>query len=110
MRSFVGSVARQRPVGNNGVVFSLESILGVCCRGSIFLLITIIHHLLLGRGGVFLSVRSEDPLPREHLSLNNNLSIYIKAKRADFVPLCVCVARRRWAVAMQRGRFLFGQF
>jgi hypothetical protein len=40
------------------------------------------------------------------------LSIYIKAKRADFVPfyLCVCVARRRWAVAMQRGRFLFGEF
>jgi hypothetical protein len=38
-------------------------------------------------------------------------SIYIKAKLADFVPLylCVRVARRR-AVAMQRGRFLFGQF
>jgi hypothetical protein len=33
-------------------------------------------------------------------------SIYIKAKRADFVPffLCVCVARRR-----QRGSFIFGQ-
>jgi hypothetical protein len=71
--SFVGSVARQRPVGNNAVVFSLESVLRVRCRGNIFLLIIIIiHHLLRGRGGVFLSVRSEGPLPREHLSLNNN--------------------------------------
>jgi hypothetical protein len=71
-RSFVGSVARQRPIGDNGVVFSLESVLRVRCRGNIFLLITIIHHLLLARGDIFLSVRSEDPLPREHLSLNNN--------------------------------------
>jgi hypothetical protein len=39
-------------------------------------------------------------------------SIYIKAKRAGWLTfdLCVCVARRRWAVAMQQGRFLFGQF
>jgi hypothetical protein len=72
MRSFVGSVARQRPVSNNGAVFSLGSIERVRCRWNIFLLITIIHHLLLGRGGDFLSARSEDPLPREHLSLNNN--------------------------------------
>jgi hypothetical protein len=38
--------------------------------------------------------------------------IYIKAKRAGWPTfyLCVRVARRRWAVAMQRGRFLFGQF
>jgi hypothetical protein len=38
--------------------------------------------------------------------------IYIKAKWAGWLTfyLCVPVARRRWAVAMQRGRFLFGQF
>jgi hypothetical protein len=29
-------------------------------------------------GGVFLSVRSENPLPREHLSLNNNKIIKYK--------------------------------
>jgi hypothetical protein len=39
MRSFVRSVARQRPVGNNGVVFSLESVLRIRCRGNIVLLI-----------------------------------------------------------------------
>jgi hypothetical protein len=38
-RSFVGSVARQRPVSNNGGVFSLESVLRVHCRGNVFLLI-----------------------------------------------------------------------
>jgi hypothetical protein len=37
--------------------------------GNIFLLIIIIHHLLLGKGDVFLSVSSEDPLPREHIFL-----------------------------------------
>jgi hypothetical protein len=39
-------------------------------------------------------------------------SLYIKAKRAGWLTFCLCVrvARRRWAVAMQRGRFLFGQF
>jgi hypothetical protein len=50
------------------VAFSLESV----AAGTSFLLIIIIHHLLLGRGGAFFSVRFEDPLPREHLSLNNN--------------------------------------
>jgi hypothetical protein len=39
MRSFVGSVARQRPVGNNGVVFFLGSVLRARCRGNIVLLI-----------------------------------------------------------------------
>jgi hypothetical protein len=39
MRSFVGSVARQRSIGNNGVVFSLGSALTAGCRGKIFLLI-----------------------------------------------------------------------
>jgi hypothetical protein len=42
IRSFVGSVARQRPVGNKGVVIS------------------------------------EGPLPREHLSLNNNHTSPVK--------------------------------
>jgi hypothetical protein len=44
--------------------------------------------------------------------LTFNPSIYIKAKRAGWLSLylCVRVARQRWAVAMQRGRFLFGQF
>jgi hypothetical protein len=64
-RSFVGSVARQRPVGNSAMVFSLGSVLRVRCHG-------IIHHLLLGRGDVFLSARSENPLPRESISPNNN--------------------------------------
>jgi hypothetical protein len=41
MRSFVGSVARQRPVGNNGVVFSLGSVLRTRFRGNIVLLIII---------------------------------------------------------------------
>jgi hypothetical protein len=36
MRSSVGSVAWQRPVSNNGVVFSLGSVLRVRCRGIIF--------------------------------------------------------------------------
>jgi hypothetical protein len=39
MRSFVESVARQRPVNNSGVVFFLGSVLRVCCRGNITLLI-----------------------------------------------------------------------
>jgi hypothetical protein len=39
MRSFVGSVARQRPVSNNGVVFSLESVPRARCYGNIVLLI-----------------------------------------------------------------------
>jgi hypothetical protein len=39
MRSFVGSIPRQRPVGNNGVVFSLGSVPRAGCRGNIFLLI-----------------------------------------------------------------------
>jgi hypothetical protein len=72
MHSFFGSVARQRPIGNNGLLFSLGSILRARWHRNIFLLIIIIHHLLLGRGGVFLLVRSEDLLPREHLSPNNN--------------------------------------
>jgi hypothetical protein len=37
MRAVVGCVARQRPVGNNGVEFSLGSILKVCCGGKIVL-------------------------------------------------------------------------
>jgi hypothetical protein len=39
MRSFVGSVSRQRPVSSNGVVFSLGSVLTTHCRGNIVLLI-----------------------------------------------------------------------
>jgi hypothetical protein len=61
------SVAGQRP--NNWVVFSLESVLRTRCRGNFFRLIIIIHHLLLGKGGVFLSVSSVGPLPWEHLFL-----------------------------------------
>jgi hypothetical protein len=38
MRSFVGPVARQRPVSNSGVVFTLGSVLRARCRGNIFLL------------------------------------------------------------------------
>jgi hypothetical protein len=40
------------------------------------------------------------------------LSIYIKANLAGWLAgrVCVRVARRRWAVAMQRGRFIFGPF
>jgi hypothetical protein len=41
LRSSVESVARQRPVSNNGVVFALESVLRARCHGNIFLLITI---------------------------------------------------------------------
>jgi hypothetical protein len=37
MRSFVGSVARQRPISNNGVVFSLGSVLrSVAARTSFY--------------------------------------------------------------------------
>jgi hypothetical protein len=52
---------------------------------------------------IFYSNKIKQPLKK---------SIYIKAKRAGWLTLylCVHVARRRWAVAMQRGRFLFGQF
>jgi hypothetical protein len=39
MRYFFGSVARQRPVSNNGVVFSLGPVLRARCRGKIVLLI-----------------------------------------------------------------------
>jgi hypothetical protein len=39
MRSVVGPVARQRHVGNNGVVFSLRPVLSARCRGKIILLI-----------------------------------------------------------------------
>jgi hypothetical protein len=35
MRSFVGSVARQRPVSNNREVFSLRSVPRTCCNGKI---------------------------------------------------------------------------
>jgi hypothetical protein len=40
-----------------------------------------------------------------------SLAIYIYKSETGWLTfyLCVCVARRRWAVAMQRGRFLFGQ-
>jgi hypothetical protein len=51
------------------VVFSLGSVLRTRCRGITFLLIIIIRHLLLDKGGVFLSVSSEDPLARDHLFL-----------------------------------------
>jgi hypothetical protein len=61
------SVAGQGP--NNGMVFSLGSVLSIRCRGNIFLLVIIIHHLLLVKGGAFLSVSSDDSLPREHLLL-----------------------------------------
>jgi hypothetical protein len=46
MRSFVGSVPRQRPTGNSGVVFSLGSVLRGLCRGNIILLIQ--HELQRG--------------------------------------------------------------
>jgi hypothetical protein len=38
--------------------------------------------------------------------------VYIYKSETGWLTLylCVCVARRRWAVAMQRGRYLFGQF
>jgi hypothetical protein len=36
MRSFVGSVARQRPVSSNGVVFSLRSVLRTVAVGTSF--------------------------------------------------------------------------
>jgi hypothetical protein len=39
MRSFLGSVARQRPVSNNREVFSLGSLLRNRCHGKIFLLV-----------------------------------------------------------------------
>jgi hypothetical protein len=48
------SVAVQRP--NNGVDFSLGSVLRNRCRGNIFLLIIIIHHLLYVCRYVCLSV------------------------------------------------------
>jgi hypothetical protein len=47
MHSFVGSVARQRPIDNNKVEFCLGSVLRVRCCGNIFLLVTVIHHLLI---------------------------------------------------------------
>jgi hypothetical protein len=59
------SVAGQRP--SNGVVSSLGSVLRIRCRGNIFLLIIIIHHLLLGKGGVFFSVRSEAVTETHHI-------------------------------------------
>jgi hypothetical protein len=49
------SVAGQRP--NDRLVFTLGSVLRIRCRGNIFLLIIIIHHLLLGKGGVLLWIR-----------------------------------------------------
>jgi hypothetical protein len=39
MRSFLGSVARQRSVSNNREVFSLGSVLGTRCHGKIVLLV-----------------------------------------------------------------------
>jgi hypothetical protein len=39
VRSYFGSVDRQRPVSNNGMVFSLEPVLKTGCGGSIVLLI-----------------------------------------------------------------------
>jgi hypothetical protein len=39
MRSYLGSVGRHRPVSNNGVVFSLESVLRTRCHGKIVLLV-----------------------------------------------------------------------
>jgi hypothetical protein len=48
--------------------------------------------MLLGRGGAFLTVRSEDPLPREHLSLNNN---QIQNTGGSILITPVSVASRR---------------
>jgi hypothetical protein len=43
---------------------------------------------------------------------NLSIYIYIKANLAGWlaVRVCLCVARQRWAVAMQRRRFLWGPF
>jgi hypothetical protein len=38
MRTFVESIPMQRPTGNSGVVFSLESVLRGLCRGNTVLL------------------------------------------------------------------------
>jgi hypothetical protein len=39
LRSFVGSIARQRPVSNNREVFSLRSVPRTFCNGKIVLLV-----------------------------------------------------------------------
>jgi hypothetical protein len=39
MRSFLGCIARQRPISNNWEVFSLESVMRTRCRGKFVLLV-----------------------------------------------------------------------
>jgi hypothetical protein len=56
-------------------------------------------------------VRNCTNTSKSHLVLKTFmlLSIYIKAKVSD-VRTCLCVARQRRAVSMQRGRFLWSPF